>query len=167
MGNFNVVNPVLGEVSYPVTYNQVAGGFTGFSGTITLSANSNLANPPFSGTAAAFAGTLAFFARPAGTTLSAGPTDITLTIPHNSGTFTKNGYIASSSFTPGVSASGSFVIQFSDGDFYNTVISLSANSTTVEYLPAASNLIDNILFVTGPGTFRSIGRHIRVVQGGG
>lgn len=184
--NSGAVNPILGEVTYPVTYsgNVAANSFTGFAGVITLSAVTSF-SAPFSGVVGAFAGTLSFNVAPNSnsTTLSASPFGVLLTLPSNIGPVGHYGYISNSTINipaSGTPVTGVFSIQFDAGNFFNTIINLSANSTNIVYTNL-TNQIDNPLFSTGlveNGStarglssyntfFRTQGRHIRLVQGTG
>lgn len=189
ISNTGVTNPILGETSYPVTYNGTiaTGAFTSFAATITLSAVTSF-GAPLSGVAGQFAGTLNFTAAPnsTGTGLSASTFGVLLTIPSNIGPVGHYGAITNSTYVLPIStvdplsatpAAGTFTLQFGSGNFLNTIVNLSANSTKVVYTPSVINQIDNPLFATGSidnGTasglsaynmfFRTQGKHSRLVQ---
>lgn len=159
----------------------VNGATSAYSCTINLSADTQLANPPLSGTATATPMTLTFGASYAtGSFVASNPFAIKLTLPSNRGDTVVFGKIDSSLVTV-TSATSAYnaTIKFNDPNFATTTLVISGFKTGVT-LNTTTSQMDNpfvVLKTDGVYTsvfngltssnvyFRTIGRQVRLRQG--
>jgi hypothetical protein len=139
----------------------VNGATSAYSCTLNLSADTQLASPPLSGTATATPMTLTFAASYAtGSFVVANPFAIKLTIPSNNGDTVIFGKIHSSlvTVTPTTTAFNA-TVRFNDPNFATTSIVLSGFNTNVR-INTTTSQIDNPFIVLNPN-----GRYTSVFNG--
>ena len=158
----------------------VNGATSAYSATINLSADTELATPPLSGTATKTPMTLTFGASySTGSFVANNPFAIKLTIPSNSGDTIIFGKIGSSLVT--ITSAGSAynaTVQFNDPNFATTALVLSGFRTSVN-LNTTSQIDNPFLVLAADGDYttifngltssnvfyRTVGRQVRLRQG--
>jgi len=156
----------------------VNGATSAYSCTINLSADTQLANPPLSGTATATPMTLTFGASYAtGSFVANNPFAIKLTMQSNLGSTVIFGKIDSSLVT--VTSSYNATIKFNDPNFVTTTLVISGFRTGVTLNTTTSQIDNPLITLNTDGRyttvfngltssnvfFRTVGRQVRLRQG--
>ena len=165
-----LTSPLSSQATNTSTYNPVNSAFTG---TVTVSGQIDPGfNGSLSGSSYAFSGTFSYSVTgAAGSRLTAGATQLVLTIPFRGGSNVAYGALQSNSvYFPGASAAN-IVVGFS-APLNNTTISVSANRVAAS-LPSSAGFVNQIdvpYKATGTDTalgannvtFRTVGDFLRL-----
>lgn len=145
---FSLTNPISALTSYTNTY---TGPTNVMTGALSLTAFADIPTGVLSGGAGTFYSNLVYsVAGTALSTLSASPTSIYLEISGYNGNIDNYGYVdpVNSNTWTQLNSGGTFNVLFTNPDFLNTVISLSANKTSVIVL--GTSIIDSPLTSGSP-----------------